>query len=184
MTPPEERTSAVAREIARDVYCLGPRGRSQTDVYFVRSGSSWTLIDAGWARDGPSIKQAAESVFGADTRPASILLTHHHPDHAGAALQLARTWDCAVYVHPYELPLATGDFAAMTASAGPLDPLGHPAAAARHGAAAARGGAVDVEPRRRRARVRTERRGPGASRLAMHPHAGPHAGPRFVLPNQ
>jgi glyoxylase-like metal-dependent hydrolase (beta-lactamase superfamily II) len=119
--PPEERTSAVAREIAPDVYCLGPRGRSQTDVYFVRSGSSWALIDTGWAKDGPSIRKAAESVFGADTRPASILLTHSHPDHAGSALQLARMWDCPVYVHPDELPLATGDFSALTAYAGPLD---------------------------------------------------------------
>jgi glyoxylase-like metal-dependent hydrolase (beta-lactamase superfamily II) len=103
------------------VYCLGPRGRTQTDVYFVRSESSWVLIDAGWAKDGPSIKKAAESVFGADTRPASILLTHFHPDHAGSALQLARLWDCPVYVHPDELPLARGDFAAITKYAGPLD---------------------------------------------------------------
>jgi len=64
------------------------------------------LIDAGWAKDGPHIKKAAECVFGADTRPASILLTHFHPDHAGSALQLARIWDCPVYVHPDELPLA------------------------------------------------------------------------------
>jgi len=57
----------------------------------------------------------------ADTRPASILLTHFHPDHAGSALQLARIWDCPVYVHPDELPLANGDFAAIAKYAGPLD---------------------------------------------------------------
>ena len=119
--PPKERTSAVAREIAPDVYCLGPQGRTQTDVYFVRSGSSWTLVDTGWAKDGPSIIEAAESLFGADSPPASILLTHCHPDHAGSALQLARTWACPVYVHPDALPLANGDFAAITKYAGPLD---------------------------------------------------------------
>ena len=118
---PQKSTSAVAREIAPDVYCLGPRGRTQTNVYFVQSGSSWALIDAGWAKDGPSIKQAAETVFGADARPASIVLTHFHPDHAGSALQLARIWDCPVYVHPDELPLANGDFAAIAEYAGPLD---------------------------------------------------------------
>jgi hypothetical protein len=69
--PPQASTTTAAREIAPDVYCLGPRGRTQTDVYFVRSGSAWTLIDAGWAKDGPSIKRAAESQFGADTRPSS-----------------------------------------------------------------------------------------------------------------
>ena len=98
--PEPESTPGGAREIAPDVYCLGPRGRTQTDVYFVRSGSSWALVYAGWAKDGPSIKRAAESVFGADTPPVSILLTHVHPDHAGSALELARIWECPVYMHP------------------------------------------------------------------------------------
>lgn len=119
--PPRELTDSLAREIAPDVFCPGPWGRTQTDVYFVRSGSSWVLIDAGWANDASRIERAAESLFGAESRPAAILLTHCHPDHAGSALRLARTWDCAVYMHPDELPIATGDFAAMVASAGPLD---------------------------------------------------------------
>ncbi|OGO57391.1 MAG: hypothetical protein A2V85_16095 [Chloroflexi bacterium RBG_16_72_14] len=118
---PQAGDAVTAREIAPDVYCLGPKGRTQTDVYFVGSGSSWTLIDAGWAKDGPAIRQAAEALFGGATRPAAILLTHDHPDHAGSALELARTWDCPVYVHPDELPIANGDFAAITAGAGPLD---------------------------------------------------------------
>jgi glyoxylase-like metal-dependent hydrolase (beta-lactamase superfamily II) len=119
--PTPQGTSAAAREIAADVFCLGPWGRTQTDVYFVRSGSSWVLIDAGWANDASRIKRAACSLFGADSRPAAILLTHCHPDHAGSALSLARDWGCVVYMHPDELPLATADFAAMVASAGPLD---------------------------------------------------------------
>lgn len=121
MTSPHASAFAVAREIAPDVFCLGPKGRAQTNVYFVRSGSSWVLIDAGWAKDGPAIRQAAEAVFGAGTRPAAILLTHVHPDHDGSALELARAWDVPVYVHPQELPQAHGDFAAISAGAGPLD---------------------------------------------------------------
>jgi glyoxylase-like metal-dependent hydrolase (beta-lactamase superfamily II) len=111
----------VARRIAPDVFCLGPWGRTQTNVYFVRSGSAWVLIDAGWARDAPRIERAAASLFGAGSRPAAILLTHDHPDHEGSALHLARAWDCAVYLHPTELPIATRDFAAMVATAMPLD---------------------------------------------------------------
>jgi glyoxylase-like metal-dependent hydrolase (beta-lactamase superfamily II) len=111
----------VAREIAPDVFCLGPWGRTQTTVYFVRSGPSWVLIDAGWARDVSRIERAARSLFGADSSASAILLTHCHPDHAGSALSLARAWGCAVYMHPDELPIATADFAAMVASAGPLD---------------------------------------------------------------
>lgn len=52
------------REIASGVYCLGPWGRTQTVVYFVRSAESWVLVDAGWPGDGPSIAAAAEGVFG------------------------------------------------------------------------------------------------------------------------
>jgi glyoxylase-like metal-dependent hydrolase (beta-lactamase superfamily II) len=111
----------VAHEIAPDVFCLGPWGRTQTTVYFVRSGPSWVLIDAGWARDVSRIEGAARSLFGAGSRPAAILLTHCHPDHSGSALSLARAWGCSVYMHPDELPIATGDFGAMVAAAGPLD---------------------------------------------------------------
>ena len=121
MTPSDASTAAVAREIAPDVYCLGPKGRTQTNVYFVRAGSSWVLIDAGWTKDGPAIRQAAEAVFGTGTRPAAILLTHVHPDHDGSALELARAWEVPVYVHPEELPQANGDFAAISAGGGPLD---------------------------------------------------------------
>ena len=122
MTRPTGQGAAdVAREIAPDVFCLGPWGRTQTVVYFVRSGSSWVLIDAGWANDASRIEGAAGSLCGGDLRPAAILLTHCHPDHAGSALPLARIWDCAVYMHPDELPIAIADFAAMVASAGPLD---------------------------------------------------------------
>jgi glyoxylase-like metal-dependent hydrolase (beta-lactamase superfamily II) len=60
-----KRTADVVWEIAPDVFCLGPGGRTQTNVYFVRSDSSWALIDAGWANDAPRIKRAAGSLFGA-----------------------------------------------------------------------------------------------------------------------
>jgi glyoxylase-like metal-dependent hydrolase (beta-lactamase superfamily II) len=52
---------------------------------------------------------------------AAILLTHDHPDHAGAARALAGTWSCPILLHAAEAPIADGDFAAMERSAGPLD---------------------------------------------------------------
>lgn len=113
--------AVVTREIARDVHHLALRGRTQTAVYFVAAGSSWALIDAGWGGDGPVIRRAAEALFGVEARPAAILLTHVHPDHDGAARELARDWDCRVCVHPDELGQANGDFAALEAGAGPLD---------------------------------------------------------------
>jgi glyoxylase-like metal-dependent hydrolase (beta-lactamase superfamily II) len=114
-------TDATPAQIAPGVHLLGPWGRTQTNAYLVGEGSSWILVDAGWGSDGPRIRAAARSVLGSDTVPAAILLTHAHPDHAGAARELAEAWDCPVYVHPVELPLATGDFAAMVRHAGPLD---------------------------------------------------------------
>lgn len=78
------------------------------NVYFVRSQTGWVLVDAAWAWGGCacSIRRAAEALFGTDARPTAILLTHLHPDHDGAALELAQTWSCPVYLHPDELPLA------------------------------------------------------------------------------
>ena len=108
-------------EIAQDLYCLGPHGRTQTNVYLVRSGSACALVDAGWASDGPRIQDAAVHLIGPEAAPAAILLTHHHPDHGGAARQLAEAWECPVFVHPREMPIALGDFAAMKRFAGPLD---------------------------------------------------------------
>src|SRR6185503_314393 len=76
---------AMPWRIAPDVYCFGPSGWTQTNVYFVKAESSWTLIDAGWASDGDWIKRAARSLLGDTARPGAILLTHCHPDHSGAA---------------------------------------------------------------------------------------------------
>ena len=94
-------------EIAPGVFWLSASG---SNVYFVRSGLSWVLIDTSWPNRGQVIKQTAERLFGAGTRPAAILLTHTHGDHAGSALELARSWDLPVYVHPGELPLAAGKY--------------------------------------------------------------------------
>jgi glyoxylase-like metal-dependent hydrolase (beta-lactamase superfamily II) len=81
----------------------------RSNVYFVRSGSSWVLIDTASAHCERVIQEAAEIVFGPHTPPAAILLTHDHPDHAGSTLGLARTWGCWAYVHPEEWPLVSMD---------------------------------------------------------------------------
>ncbi len=113
----------LCREIAPGVHCkeVG-KGISRSNVYFVRSGSSWALIDAASSNCSRLIQRTAESLFGANKRPVSILLTHDHPDHAGSTIELARIWDCPVYVHPDELPLATiGNLSTIEKYANPLD---------------------------------------------------------------
>jgi len=111
------------QEIASGVYCMeAGKGIMRSNVFFVRSGSSWVLIDAASANCRQLIQKAAESLFGANMGPASILLTHDHPDHAGSARQLARMWCCQVYVHPDEMPIAAaGDLSTFARYASPLD---------------------------------------------------------------
>lgn len=113
--------AGVPTEIAPGVFHLGPWGRTQTNAYLVRAGTAWALVDAGWEGDGPRIRAAVDVVLGRGRAPSAILLTHAHPDHEGSARVLAEAWRCPVFIHAAELPLATGDFAAMTRFAGPLD---------------------------------------------------------------
>jgi glyoxylase-like metal-dependent hydrolase (beta-lactamase superfamily II) len=119
---PREPEVARPEEIAADVYLLPVgKGLMRSNVYLVRSGPAWVLIDAGAANCGSSIQKAADSLFGQGARAVSIFLTHSHPDHAGSARELARRWECTVYVHPDELPLASGDISAFRRCANPLD---------------------------------------------------------------
>ncbi|NIH69841.1 nitroreductase/quinone reductase family protein [Modestobacter marinus] len=99
--------------VAPDVHVvtLGS-GTPASTVHLVGSGGSWVLVDAGWAGDAGEIRRAAESLFGSGARPSAILLTHVHPDHSGAAGDLARAWRVPVYVHPDELPMAAGRYLA------------------------------------------------------------------------
>ena len=108
-------------EIAEGVYWLS-FGLVAGNVYFVRSESSWVLIDASVEKRGRLIRQAAEDLFGPGATPAAILLTHVHPDHSGSAPELARAWGCPVYVHPEELPLAVAeDLETVERFANPMD---------------------------------------------------------------
>lgn len=102
-------------------YLTVGKGVMRANVYFVGSGTSWALIDAGSRDSGPAIRAAAESLFGAGSPPAAILLTHDHPDHSGAARELAKAWDVRVWVHPDELPMCLGDMTTYRRYAHPLD---------------------------------------------------------------
>ncbi len=121
----EPRTGriGVCQEIAPGVFCMEVgKGFNRSNVYFVLSGSSWVLIDAASRNDGPMIRKTAETLFGVKRGATSILLTHDHPDHAGAVLELAHRWDCPVYVHLAELPIsAIEDLSTVERFANPLD---------------------------------------------------------------
>jgi glyoxylase-like metal-dependent hydrolase (beta-lactamase superfamily II) len=114
--------SGAPHETASGVYCLTVgKGLMRANVYFVRSGPSWTLVDTGAPDSAPAIQKAAESLFGAGSRPVAILLTHDHPDHSGSARELQEMWGCPVWVHPKEEPIAQGGIPQFHEWANPLD---------------------------------------------------------------
>ena len=94
---------------------------SMVNVVFVGQPGAgdrqWVLIDAGLLTSRDAIQGAARKRFGAQSRPAAILLTHGHFDHVGALLDLAEAWDAPVLAHVLEHPYLNG-----TLSYPPADP--------------------------------------------------------------
>src|SRR5690606_10765432 len=84
------------------------------NLYFIshtdEAGTRWFLVDAGMGQSAGRIKKAAAHLFGADSKPSAILLTHGHFDHVGALADLSEEWDVPVYAHALEMPYLTGRF--------------------------------------------------------------------------
>lgn len=80
------------------------------NFYFIRNekSSDWALIDTGLKTSASKIKKIAAELFGADSKPVSIILTHGHFDHVGSVAKLAAEWHVPVYAHYMELPYLTG----------------------------------------------------------------------------
>ena len=62
----------MAKPLAPDAFVLGLNGRTQTLVHVAPNGTSWVLIDAGWARDTARILPAASALSGTDARPTEL----------------------------------------------------------------------------------------------------------------
>ncbi len=119
----DEAASRPAPEaIAPGVHWLPVgKGLMRSNVYFVRAGPSWVLIDTGSQGCAAAILAAASALFGSDTPAAAILLTHSHPDHAGSGRELSSVWRCPLHLRPEELPLTRGDLAEVRRYPNPLD---------------------------------------------------------------
>ncbi len=85
--------------------------------YGQEQAADWVLIDAGLPGTAAEIRRAAAARFGEGSRPAAIIMTHAHADHAGALEALAEEWNTPIYAHQLEAPYLNG-----TASYPPPDP--------------------------------------------------------------
>ncbi|MFN7025509.1 MAG: MBL fold metallo-hydrolase [Pseudorhizobium sp.] len=87
-------------------------------IFYGRPGQKdWVLIDTGLPTSRSTIMECAERRFGKEGRPAAIVMTHAHFDHAGSVEALSQHWDVPVYAHLLEAPYLNGQ-----ASYPPADP--------------------------------------------------------------
>ena len=107
--------STRPRQIADDVFFLRTLF---ANLYLIRDGASWVLVDAGLRGFAETIRSAAREIIGSAAPPAAVVLTHGHFDHVGSLDALLETWDVPVYAHALEKPYLTG-----TSPYPPPDPL-------------------------------------------------------------
>jgi glyoxylase-like metal-dependent hydrolase (beta-lactamase superfamily II) len=100
-------SDAKYREVQPGVFLLHlplPMKPTIVNIYLVRSGDEWALIDTGM-NTGDS-KHALQSILAsigvAPTSIGKIICTHHHPDHFGASAFLKELTGAALYAHPLE----------------------------------------------------------------------------------
>ena len=75
------------------------------NIYMIRADNGdWVLVDAGLKFSASAIQKMAAEIFGPDTPPKAIILTHAHFDHVGALKDLLEVWPVPVYAHQLELP--------------------------------------------------------------------------------
>jgi glyoxylase-like metal-dependent hydrolase (beta-lactamase superfamily II) len=101
-------------DIEIDIFFVAPDVWGMKDIFvnmYVIANSSdktWVLVDAGLKWSAPKIKKMAEQIFGKESVPSAIILTHGHFDHVGSLAKLVQEWDVPVYAHHLEMPYLTG----------------------------------------------------------------------------
>src|SRR2546426_7330169 len=104
--------TAKAREIVDgvvQVYLPLPMRPSIVNVYLVRAGATWTLIDTGMNTDESvaAFRGALAEVGIAPESIVRLLGTHHHVDHFGTSGPYQELTRADVYLHPLEADRVT-----------------------------------------------------------------------------
>lgn len=100
-------TETKIREIAPGIYQLYlplPMRPSIVNVYLVKDGDEWALIDTGMnsPESLTAFQEALETVGCPLTSVQKLLSSHHHPDHFGASERQKALTGAEVYFHPLE----------------------------------------------------------------------------------
>jgi glyoxylase-like metal-dependent hydrolase (beta-lactamase superfamily II) len=79
------------------------------NVYIVRAGDAWVLVDAGLRGYARTIMAGAEEFIGPGKPPSAIVLTHGHFDHIGSLEAILERWPVPVFAHRLERPYLNGE---------------------------------------------------------------------------
>lgn len=78
------------------------------NFYLLEDGGEVALVDAGWPRSWPAIEAAVRGLGRAPGDLKSVVLTHAHPDHLGAAAKVREQTGATVFVARDEVARARG----------------------------------------------------------------------------
>jgi glyoxylase-like metal-dependent hydrolase (beta-lactamase superfamily II) len=92
-------------QVTPGVYRLATR---YTNWYLVESGGRLTVLDAGLPGDWSEFSSALSQLGHTPADIDAVVITHHHPDHAGNAERL-RTSGARVLAHPADAPYLRGE---------------------------------------------------------------------------
>src|SRR5918992_5743494 len=79
-----------------------------TNWYLLEAGGRLTVLDAGLPGDWPEFSSALSRLGHTPADVDAVLITHHHPDHAGNAERL-RSNGARVLSHPADAPYLRGE---------------------------------------------------------------------------
>ncbi len=102
------------KQVPANLFTVAPGvwGRKDVFVNFFMIqdmvNDQWVLVDTGLKWSASKIKEMAAYLFGEESIPKAIILTHGHFDHVGSVVKLAEEWNVPVYAHHLEIPYLTG----------------------------------------------------------------------------
>lgn len=94
---PDFPAPGAATEVADGIFWLSTPvpfvGLKQVNLWLLRDGDGWTMVDCGYGRD--DVRGQIEAAWAAVLRGRPVtrlIVTHNHPDHVGNSQWICRRW--------------------------------------------------------------------------------------------